>query len=132
MPRIFCLSCNAASEYLSERPKFCGKCGKPYISNSNSSFTSIPANITKTQKQTILDDEIDGNIQVPNIEKMEYEVKGDLRPNRESAKNVIGAGALGIKRPHNKVKKISKKDFEKEWQEQFQKGTKNSPISLGE
>lgn len=141
MPKLFCLSCNKSTSYESKPAAFCSHCGKPYVSNA-STFTLVkPIEVIKSSppvrgrpQNTVIsdDDNFHDDTIVPNIDKLDYELEHDLRPNREKGNQVIGKGALGVKREKQKVKKVSKKEFEKQWGDQFQRGSRKNPISLGE
>ena len=132
--KLFCLSCNQSTSYESSKPRFCSHCSKPFISSATN-FATIPTKLVGQPKNVaILDDNsnYDEPIpEIPNIENLEFEISSNLRPNRQHISKVgKGSGRTNIERP--KGKRISKKEVEQNWANQFNRGTKENPISLGE
>lgn len=133
MNKIYCLNCNKPSIYESSKPAICGFCGKPYIA-SNANFTPILTKlIGQTKNVSILDDNetYDDIPELPNIENLEFEISSNLRPNRQHISKV-GKGSGRTNTKTIKGKKISKKEIQENWANQFNRGTKENPINLGE
>lgn len=144
MQKIYCMSCNKSTEYMSSVPKFCSHCGKNYLDgvSANDNNQRQPNHQTKPQNppnqprrpiKQEPDEYYDEGLPTEfNIEKLEYEIEGEFRPTRESLQSLGSQQKTGFKRQPQKGKKVSKKEFERQWKEQFDKGTKQSPISLGD
>lgn len=147
---ISCPHCYKTNAYTSTAPKFCGFCGKSFLDAFDASGTVTQQEPTidrvKHQKnqsnrpKVIIeqnDDEIDNNNPIPQIDKIEIIVEGNLRPNRDKFENVINTGALGISRPKNnpnqkgRPKNISKEEIKRGWTESFPK-TRSVEIGGGD
>ena len=140
---IVCPHCFKTNSYTSTAPKFCGFCGKSFLDAFESSASSQeeetvvvrrPAAPTRTQQpkrpRVIIEEEYQETEEtstIPQIDKIEIIIDGNLRPNRDKFENVINTGALGISRPKNnpnqknKPKKLSKEEVARNWKDNFPK-----------
>jgi hypothetical protein len=133
MPKIYCLSCNKPSLYDSGKPKFCSFCGKPYINSITASPVETVNNIKpplfsvseEKQGDNQSNDNFNGDATyVPKIDKIECEFNvPNLRPNRQSGKEVLREGELGIGKditPRNiPIKKTKMSKAEKQRQDEL-------------
>jgi hypothetical protein len=146
--KLYCLHCNHGNDYNSSRPNFCGKCGKPFIDSSiaskpnqyqdlisisQPSNTQIEQNKQKGKLNRGHNDEEEFDYpedatSVPQLDKIECELTvSNLRPNRESGRDVFNNGSLGEAREvlgkrtvkTKKVSKIEQNRQKQEFQEQF-------------
>jgi len=152
MAKIFCLKCNASTEFSSSKPKFCSHCGKPYIDATSpfqpslaSSMPTVaiskPSSSRGLLNRQIEEDDAqypEDSQSVPQIDKIEVSFTLDnLRPNRQTGKEVYNEGTpslaaevLSQKRP-SKVKvnkeqeKQNKEQFKEQFRNQLSKHTKN-------
>ncbi len=150
------MSCNFGNEYTSSRPNFCGKCGKPFIDSSIASTPSLPVKQVFTptivEKPTgklnkmVQNEEFDypeDATEVPQIDKIECQLTvSNLRPNRESGKDVFNAGSLSearevLGKQPIKSKKTSKseqirknQEFKEQFKNQLSKKSRNERDSI--
>jgi len=117
MAKIYCLQCNFGNDYTSSRPNFCGKCGKPFIDSTKASQPqqnqyqdlikisqpAAPVSYQEPQKprgrlnRIVEPDDVEypeDATEVPQIDNIECELTvSNLRPNRESGKDVFNSGS---------------------------------------
>lgn len=116
--KIYCMECNAPSEYSDIKPKFCSSCGEPFNKTSQAKIIhKLPQR--KKRREIEEDDEYDEGDELNtsfNIGKIEIEpLRGNLH-GVEKFEEIITQSPVDSPRKPNKQKtKISKKQFEKLW-----------------
>lgn len=135
MPKYYCPSCAAATEYTYNIPKFCSSCG----SQTGIVSSAAKAAVTKSEplKKKVFakpvyntheedEDDVDFDEVVPSISKLEVEIVAH-RPPAETFGAVAQQEKTGFQR---EKRKYTKKDFQNEF---FEQGSARSkPINIGD
>lgn len=154
--KLYCPNCYAANEYTSRPGKFCSECGTPFSESSASAPSQnrtpvapatpvsapprkvrIPKTLKNVRAYIEEDDEQeveitdDGEVvSVPNIDKLEVEIQGSYKPNTSKFEQVAGSGRTGEGRERLKNQKpLSKKQIQKNWEQNFPKVRQSKDIS---
>lgn len=133
----FCPVCYKPTPYESSAPTFCSHCGKSFINGIESTTASKPQqrqnpkSIPQTRYEPIVEDE--EIINVPNIDKIEFEIINNLRPSSEKIESLAGTRKKPQPLRNAKNKKanpLSKQELEKTWLQQFPKNGKNNSTDI--
>ncbi len=148
--KIWCLKCNGVTEYSSSKPSFCSKCGKPFV-DSNASVTIAKPTVQpvarqeqrthpgKLNRRYVEEEEEyfehpEDATSVPQIDKLDFNLTvSNLRPNRESGRDVLNSGSESearevlSRRPikAEKVTKAKSKQIQQESRQRIQEDFKS-------
>ncbi len=144
------MSCNVGTESVNGKiPNFCGNCGKPYI-DSKASFIVKPTLVQTVERQEqrtpsgklnrryVEEEEYfehpEDATSVPQIDKLDFNLTvSNLRPNRESGRDVLNSGSESearevlSRRPikAEKVTKAKSKQIQQESRQRIQEDFKS-------
>mgnify|MGYP001584743247 CR=1 FL=1 len=143
--KIYCPNCYKPTEYASKAPSLCIFCKKSYIDATENIIVNKQPLKQKKIKENIenIDEYIDSDldISVPEIDSFEYDINANLRTTqhiselvKEGKNNKVSKKLNQINKTKNKIKiktkKISEKEFEKTWNENFPKSTRKNPVEI--
>lgn len=126
--KTYCIKCNQPTEYLSDKPKFCSNCGYNFSSISIDK-SSINIKPTNDKNDAIDNDEEYSEIQttIQNVSPFKIEKLINVK-NTEKLGNLALDTSEKIILPKTKKKKISNKEFKKQWEETL---SKKPSINIG-
>lgn len=140
--KLYCLSCNRATDYEYQKPKFCSHCGKSYINideiPSNAKISSPPPLPRTRLKPRHIEDvednlsdedinDITKEIENVDISKIGIELPRNMsRSNRQDIAQLVSTGSPRQPRKRGPVGKISKKDAIENWTKTFPKNSRES------
>tara|TARA_Y100001938_G_scaffold84002_1_gene115438 strand:+ start:312 stop:716 length:405 start_codon:yes stop_codon:yes gene_type:complete len=124
--KAYCLNCGALMEFKSgEKPKFCGACGADTKTGKVPPPRDIHGNVIikatkpKVEKVNLEDEEEPA---VPEIDKLDFDVKGSLEVKKTSINDLISTSdGSNSSLVRTNIKSSSPEQNKEQFMEQFQK-----------
>jgi len=148
MSKTYCLNCNHATPWSDGLiPKFCSKCGKPYVSESAAVKIPIFKNQApqnkKSESEEVFEDDVQPIKFTEAAKNIQFSLNNNLRPQRMTGEQVLADGFINGKDESavvqkEKPKKIKitkaekKKQVEsaiKEFENTFNRNTRRNRVS---